>query len=391
MFRYHVHSTEFEDAVKKIAIAIPAANKKGAGDCVQLSLYKTVGNSSKSIGIFLGFNGKIEAISTMEINDVEADEEQLNIYVSGSKLLAAASAFGAIDTVLEITLDKEMCISGAGSKVSLPLGEETSKINPNEAMFIETELEADKFVRFLDFGASCYQDGKGAHGMNCVGIRFSHQEKKLSVASSNGSRAVYAEVSDVVIKKKEGEEKESSDITVTVEGNLLKSAIRNLAGKSKLTISTNGKRLVLKKGTYVIIILTSEQAFPFEAVLQITNRNDTKGTWKAPMDKILQALSIYEITMETPWLEITKKNDSQMSFQGKDELTTASVTCAQQNEVGRIVIDEKQFKDSINIFSVRYGKNADIYIGVSDEEKPLSIRKNLNDSDCIIILPIVSK
>ena len=143
--------------------------------------------------------------------------------------------------------------------------------------------------------------------MNCVGIRFSHQEKKLSVASSNGSRAVYAEVSDVVIKKKEGEEKESSDITVTVEGNLLKSAIRNLAGKSKLTISTNGKRLVLKKGTYVIIILTSEQAFPFEAVLQITNRNDTKGTWKAPMDKILQALSIYEITMETPWLEITKK------------------------------------------------------------------------------------
>ena len=58
----------------------------------------------------------------------------MKVFVSGSKLAAAASAFGALDTVLEITVNKEMSISGAGSKVSLPLGEDIAKINPNEAM-----------------------------------------------------------------------------------------------------------------------------------------------------------------------------------------------------------------------------------------------------------------
>ena len=70
MFQFNVESRVFEEAVRKIKIAIPASNKKDTGDCVQLTLYKEVGTSGRSVGIFLAFNAKIEAISTMEISDV---------------------------------------------------------------------------------------------------------------------------------------------------------------------------------------------------------------------------------------------------------------------------------------------------------------------------------
>ena len=403
MFQCKVESRVFEEAVRKIKIAIPASNKKDTGDCVQLTLYKEVGTSGRSVGIFLAFNAKIEAISTMEISDVTSEVKEMKVFVSGSKLAAAATAFGALDTVLEITVNKEMSISGAGSKVSLPLGEDIAKINPNEAMKITAELETDAFVNFIDFSSSCYQERKAAHGMNCVGIRFDPKQRVLSAASSNGSRAAYEELRDVTIKRVEEKGKsdqettdendaEDTKITVTVEGNILTSAIRNLGGKSKITVSTDGKRLVLKKGAYVIIILTSEQAFPFDSVIQVMQKNegDAGGTWKAPIDKILQALSIYEITMEKPWLEIKKNGQSKMNFQGKDELTTASVICAQEGEINRVVLDEVQFKEALNIFASRYTKSTEICIGVSAEDKPVSVKKNPNDVNCIVIMPIAS-
>ena len=347
----------------------------------------------------LAFNAKIEAISTMEISDVASEEKEMKVFVSGSKLAAAASAFGALDTVLEITVNKEMSISGAGSKVSLPLGEDIAKINPNEAMKITTEMETEAFVKFIEFSSSCYQDGKGVHGMNCVGLRFDLQQNVLSAASSNGSRAVYAEIPDITIRRVEKKSDqaapdesgvEDTKITVTVEGSILKSAVRNLGGKSKITISTDGKRLVLKKGAYVIIILTSEQAFPFDSVVQIMQKNEDEGIWKAPIDKIMQALSIYEITMEKPWLEIKKNGESKMNFQGKDELTTASVICAQKGEIDRVVLDEKQFKEALSVFASRYTRSTEICIGVSDEKLPVSVKKNPEDANCIIIMPIAS-
>ena len=90
MFKFNVESSVFEDAVRKIMIAIPASNKQGTGDCIQMTLYKNVGESGRSVGIFLAFNAKIEAISTMEIRDVASEEKEMKVFVSGSKLAAAA-------------------------------------------------------------------------------------------------------------------------------------------------------------------------------------------------------------------------------------------------------------------------------------------------------------
>ena len=119
-------------------------------------------------------------------------------------------------------------------------------------------------------------------------------------------------------------------------------------------------------------------------------KNEDEGIWKAPIDKIMQALSIYEITMEKPWLEIKKNGESKMSFQGKDELTTASVICAQKGEIDRVVLDEKQFKEALSVFASRYTRSTEICIGVSDEKLPVSVKKNQEDANCIIIMPIAS-
>lgn len=79
-----------------------------------------------------------------------------------------------------------------------------------------------------------------------------------------------------------------------------------------------------------------------------------------------------------------------MNFQGKDELTTASVICAQEGEINRVVLDEVQFKEALNIFASRYTKSTEICIGVSAEDKPVSVKKNPNDVNCIVIMPIAS-
>ena len=44
-----------------------------------MTLYKNVGESGRSVGIFLAFNAKIEAISTMEISDVASEEKEMKV------------------------------------------------------------------------------------------------------------------------------------------------------------------------------------------------------------------------------------------------------------------------------------------------------------------------
>ena len=46
MFNFNVESSVFEDAAMKIMIAIPASNKQGTGDSMQMTLYKNLGERS---------------------------------------------------------------------------------------------------------------------------------------------------------------------------------------------------------------------------------------------------------------------------------------------------------------------------------------------------------
>lgn len=107
MFQFHVNSKDLEEAMRKISIAIPPASQKGDNDGIKLAFYKASKKISKPVGLALAFDGKIQAASALDIQDVSAEEDMIEIHVNGKKMESAAYAFGAINTVLEITIDKD--------------------------------------------------------------------------------------------------------------------------------------------------------------------------------------------------------------------------------------------------------------------------------------------
>ena len=93
MFQFHAHSKELADAVRKISIAIPPASQKGGNDGIKLALYKESKKVPNDMGVLLAYDGKIQAVSTMPIQDVSADEDMMEIHVSGRKMEAASRTF----------------------------------------------------------------------------------------------------------------------------------------------------------------------------------------------------------------------------------------------------------------------------------------------------------
>lgn len=396
MFQFHVQSQEFAEAMKKIAMAIPSTSGKGENDCIKLALYKNVKSVEKSLGLFLAFDGKVQALSTLGIYEVISDEDELEVHISGKKAFAAANAFAAMDTVLEVRVDKEMVISGAGNQVTLKLGQKITALKPSEPIVQEIEMPTDEFIQFINFAASCHGADKGSRGLHCVGIRIDEKAHMMKAVSSNGSRCAYAQTGNFKIrpvsqqKSQETEETEEvtkKPITIVIEGKQLKNAVQNLTAKKKVIVGIDEKRLRIKCGTDVVMILTQDIPFPMDAVLQAIAKCDRKGAWKAPLAKVFQSLAIYEITMETPWLEISRKSESQIALHGKDDSTSAAVVCGQEGEINRIVVDEREFKSSLSVFA----KDQDIIIETMSEVMPLTIRQSEDDPNRIIVMPIAEE
>lgn len=395
MFQFHVQSQEFAEAMKKIAMAIPSSSGKGENDCIKLALYKSVKSVDKSLGLLLAFDGKVQALSTLNIYEAAADEDELEIHISGKKALAAANAFAAMDTALEVKIDKEMVISGAGNQVTLKLGQKITALKPSEPILQEVEMPTDEFIRFVNFAASCHGQDKGSRGLHCVGIRIDEEAHLMKAVSSNGNKCAYAQTGNFKIRPvsqpKQPESEEATEkkkiTTVVIEGKQLKNAVQNLTAKKKVIVGIDEKRLRIKCGTDVVMILTQDIPFPMDAVLQAIAKCERVGAWKAPLAKVFQSLAIYEITMETPWLEISKKSDSQIALQGKDDSTCATVMCGQEGEIKKIVVDEREFKSSLSIFS----KDQDIIIETMSDVMPLTIRQNEEDPNRIIVMPIAEE
>lgn len=91
--------------------------------------------------------------------------------------------------------------------------------------------------------------------------------------------------------------------------------------------------------------------------------------------------------MEKPWLEINKKGDTQICLQGKDELTTASIVCAQEGDVQKVVVDEKELKNALSVFA----KDQEILVEMQSADKPIVIRLHEEDPNRIIVFPIAGE
>lgn len=392
MYQFKMNSKDLAEAMKKASIALPVSKGKGENECIRLVINKKRKDAEDYRAVILAFNGKVQTIGALNIEEVITETDIPEINVNGRQLLASANAFAAMNAAIEIKIDSEAVITGAGSRVSLKLGKSVVALKASETAMQEVEISGEEFAQFMNFGISCFGAEKGMHGIHCVAVRIDASANKMVAVSTNGYRCAYAETTDIKMYnlKKEQNEDPSVDkpsITAIVEGKILKGAIQNFIGKKKVYLGIDDKMLRIRSGTDVVMILQQEVDYPLESMLKLIEGNKSLGRWKAPFIKVLQSLSVCEIAMDSPWLEICKENDNHILFRGKDGVTKTSIFCAMEGEVQRGVVDESHLKNALAVFS----KEQDIIVESVGERRPFIIRQKEDDPNMILVFPVADE
>lgn len=392
MYQFKMNSKDLAEAMKKASIALPVSKGKGENECIRLVINKKRKDAEDYRAVILAFNGKVQTIGVLNIEEVITETDIPEINVNGRQLLASANAFAAMNAAIEIKIDSEAVITGAGSRVSLKLGKSVVALKASETAMQEVEISGEEFAQFMNFGISCFGAEKGMHGIHCVAVRIDASANKMVAVSTNGYRCAYAETTDIKMYnlKKEQNEDPSVDkpsITAIVEGKILKGAIQNFIGKKKVYLGIDDKMLRIRSGTDVVMILQQEVDYPIESMLKLIEGNKSLGRWKAPFIKVLQSLSVCEIAMDSPWLEICKENDNHILFRGKDGVTKTSIFCAMEGEVQRVVVDESHLKNALAVFS----KEQDIIVESVGERRPFIIRQKEDDPNMILVFPVADE
>lgn len=392
MYQFKMNSKDLAEAMKKASIALPVSKGKGENECIRLVINKKRKDAEDYRAVILAFNGKVQTIGALNIEEVITETDIPEINVNGRQLLASANAFAAMNAAIEIKIDSEAVITGAGSRVSLKLGKSVVALKASETAMQEVEISGEEFAQFMNFGISCFGAEKGMHGIHCVAVRIDASANKMVAVSTNGYRCAYAETTDIKMYnlKKEQNEDPSVDkpsITAIVEGKILKGAIQNFIGKKKVYLGIDDKMLRIRSGTDVVMILQQEVDYPLESMLKLIEGNKSLGRWKAPFVKVLQSLSVCEIAMDSPWLEICKENDNHILFRGKDGVTKTSIFCAMEGEVQRVVVDESHLKNALAVFS----KEQDIIVESVGERRPFIIRQKEDDPNMILVFPVADE
>lgn len=392
MYQFKMNSKDLAEAMKKASIALPVSKGKGENECIRLVINKKRKDAEDYRAVILAFNGKVQTIGALNIEEVITETDIPEINVNGRQLLASANAFAAMNAAIEIKIDSEAVVTGAGSRVSLKLGKSVVALKASETAMQEVEISGEEFAQFMNFGISCFGAEKGMHGIHCVAVRIDAAANKMVAVSTNGYRCAYAETTDIKMYnlKKEQNEDSSVDkpsITAIVEGKILKGAIQNFIGKKKVYLGIDDKMLRIRSGTDVVMILQQEVDYPLESMLKLIEGNKSLGRWKAPFIKVLQSLSVCEIAMDSPWLEICKENDNHILFRGKDGVTKTSIFCAMEGEVQRVVVDESHLKNALAVFS----KEQDIIVESVGERRPFIIRQKEDDPNMILVFPVADE
>ena len=392
MYQFKMNSKDLAEAMKKASIALPVSKGKGENECIRLVINKKRKDTEDYRAVILAFNGKVQTIGALNIEEVITETDIPEINVNGRQLLASANAFAAMNAAIEIKIDSEAVITGAGSRVSLKLGKSVVALKASETAMQEVEISGEEFAQFMNFGISCFGAEKGMHGIHCVAVRIDASANKMVAVSTNGYRCAYAETTDIKMYnlKKEQNEDPSVDkpsITAIVEGKILKGAIQNFIGKKKVYLGIDDKMLRIRSGSDVVMILQQEVDYPLESMLKLIEGNKSLGRWKAPFIKVLQSLSVCEIAMDSPWLEICKENDNHILFRGKDGVTKTSIFCAMEGEVQRVVVDESHLKNALAVFS----KEQDIIVESVGERRPFIIRQKEDDPNMILVFPVADE
>lgn len=325
MYQFKMNSKDLAEAMKKASIALPVSKGKGENECIRLVINKKRKDAEDYRAVILAFNGKVQTIGALNIEEVITETDIPEINVNGRQLLASANAFAAMNAAIEIKIDSEAVITGAGSRVSLKLGKSVVALKASETAMQEVEISGEEFAQFMNFGISCFGAEKGMHGIHCVAVRIDAAANKMVAVSTNGYRCAYAETTDIKMYnlKKEQNEDPSVDkpsITAIVEGKILKGAIQNFIGKKKVYLGIDDKMLRIRSGTDVVMILQQEVDYPLESMLKLIEGNKSLGRWKAPLLKYFSHYQFVRLRWIVHGLKFAKRTITTSYLEGKTGL-----------------------------------------------------------------------
>jgi len=384
MLKFSVNSLEFAETVDKVANAVTVTKDKGEviESCIQIRVFRDMPFKDGKLGVMLAFDTKKQLLSSFQANDVQTEDKDGEFYVSGKKLKEVANAFAVTDTVLNITVESEFKIEGAGSVLKLPLGNKITFIQAEKEMVQEIEMETKELQQLLRYGGCAY-DFKSTKNLDCICLQFSKKDHKAVAISSDTLRIAYAETKELTFSDKTTQE----DRTVLIDVDQLK-ALGKLMNTKNVLIRISEKQLYVKCGTDVAIFLTKEGSFPISSISNVKDSMKIHTTLKVLNQDMLNALVIFEIGHAGPeaYLEVVSINDKQICFKSVENTAETNITVAQNGVFKKMGLNEKLFKQVLSVFS----RDKALYISIGDENMPIQVREE-EDAANVIMLCVVNR
>ena len=102
MYQFKMNSKDLAEAMKKASIALPVSKGKGENECIRLVINKKSKDAEDYRAVILAFNGKVQTIGALNIEEVITETDIPEINVNGRQLLASANAFAAMNAAIEL-------------------------------------------------------------------------------------------------------------------------------------------------------------------------------------------------------------------------------------------------------------------------------------------------
>lgn len=402
-----VDNREFVECMKKIQPAVEVARKDTAEGAVSLML-TNMKVDDDYFGIAAAYDGKKQLFCIFRAAELEMEQEQEEIYVSGKHLCDVCAAMdNGKDIPMSIEVDKYCLVRKGGSQVQLPLGERPVIINPSGDWYIRTKVDTAEFADMLVKGGRFYRAGEeDAKADVCIAFDVTG---KIHVSSTDayklGMVGAEAEIeqSDRLSGLMKDMEKGAGEIPpafsmignrikVQVEGEQLKTLSRFMDMRADhMEILVYDKYIYFKTGADIALFMLKDvtgKPYAFEGTLAMVERHSRKGSIQMAPKDILDALTVFDVANrdDEPHVYIKKDKSGAVSFSTKGKVSKTLVACEGKAAIGDLVLNSKIFRQVVSC----YDKEEKITIVVGEKEEPVLILDK-EDSEDFCILSKVGK
>lgn len=397
-----VDNREFAECMKKILPAVEVARKDTAEGSVSLMLTNRKVDDDY-FGIAAAYDGKKQLFCIFRAAELEMEQEQEEIYVSGKQLCDVCAAMdNGKDIPMSIEVDKYCLVRKGGSQVQLPLGERPVIITPSGDWHIRTKVDTAEFADMLAKGGRFYRAGEeDAKADVCIAFDVTG---KIHVSSTDayklGMVGIEAEIeqSDRLRGLMEEMEKGGGEvppafsmignrIKVQVDGEQLKVLSRFMDMRADhMEILVYDKYIYFKTGADIALFMLKDvtgKPYAFEGTLAMVERHSRKGSIQMAPKDILDALTVFDVANrdDEPHVYIRKDKSGAVSFSTKGKVSKTLVACEVKEAIGDLVLNSKIFRQVVSC----YDKEEKIIIVVGTKKEPVLILDKEGSEDFCIL------